>query len=206
MSIAAASQYCGTSATQRAGNQTPRVSLVKQSRGRSRDPGSVFGRVITNRKSLQAGHRRLLPSFVYKGVWFECTVIKLHNGLQLQNPVSVHFYMLTRFFTVVKYVSKYDVSRVANLTSYAQCNSKRSTETEIGVTITAQASAKDVAWHKSTLWPTQAESSLPLRSPATPTVWVSQPCASSLSHCTQNAIFVRSRSLAKLVKKEDKSL
>lgn len=68
MSTAAASQYCGTLATQRAGNQTQRVSLVKQSRGRSADPGSVFGRVITNRKSLQAGHRRPLPSFVYKGL------------------------------------------------------------------------------------------------------------------------------------------
>lgn len=40
---------------------------MKQSRGRSRDPGSVFGHVITNRKSLQAGHTGQLPSFVYWG-------------------------------------------------------------------------------------------------------------------------------------------
>lgn len=91
MSTAAASQYCGTLAAQHAGNQTQWVSLVKQSRGRSRDPGSVFGRIITNRKSLQAGRRRPLPSFVYRRVWFERPVIKLHNGLLLQNPFSAHF-------------------------------------------------------------------------------------------------------------------
>lgn len=41
---------------------------VTQSRGRSRDPGSVFGQIITNRKSLQASHTGPLPPFVYRGV------------------------------------------------------------------------------------------------------------------------------------------
>ncbi len=40
---------------------------VKWSRGRSRDPGSVFGHIITNRKSLQASHTGPLPPFVYRG-------------------------------------------------------------------------------------------------------------------------------------------
>lgn len=47
---------------------------VKQSRGRSRDPGSVFGHIITNRKSLQASHTGPLPPFVYGGGGW----IKLH--------------------------------------------------------------------------------------------------------------------------------
>lgn len=49
------------------------LPAVKRSRGRSRDPGSVFGHIITNRKSLQASHTGPLPPFVYRRGW-----IKLH--------------------------------------------------------------------------------------------------------------------------------
>lgn len=41
---------------------------VTRTRGRSRDPGSVFGYIITNRKSRQASHTGPLPPFVYWGV------------------------------------------------------------------------------------------------------------------------------------------
>lgn len=40
---------------------------VTRTRGRSRDPGSVFGYIITNRKSRQASHTGPLPPFVYWG-------------------------------------------------------------------------------------------------------------------------------------------
>lgn len=76
----------------RAEDQTQRVSLVKRSRGRSRDPGSVFGYIITNRKSLQAGHTGPLPSFVYSGVWIKLPMIKLYNGLLPLNPFSLIFF------------------------------------------------------------------------------------------------------------------
>lgn len=59
---------------------------VKWSRGRSRDPGSVFGYIITNRKSLQAGHTGPLPSFVYRGVWFKLPKTKLYQCVVLQHP------------------------------------------------------------------------------------------------------------------------
>lgn len=59
---------------------------VKQSRGRSRDPGSVFGHIITNRKSLQASHTGPLPPFVYRGGWIKLSKTKLYQCLLLQHP------------------------------------------------------------------------------------------------------------------------
>lgn len=72
--VAAASQYCGSPVTEhnaqtarRSGSAAawPRV----ESRGRSRDPGSVFGHIITNRKLLQTSHTAPLPPFVYRVGW-----------------------------------------------------------------------------------------------------------------------------------------
>lgn len=59
---------------------------VKRSHGRSRDPGSVFGRIITNRKSLQASHTAPLPPFVYRGGWIKLPKTKLYQCLLLQHP------------------------------------------------------------------------------------------------------------------------
>lgn len=70
MSSAAASPYCGGSVSTMcqwfSGTQRNRVV------GGPENPGSVFGHIITNRKSRRASHTRPLPPFVYRGeVGFE---------------------------------------------------------------------------------------------------------------------------------------
>ena len=59
---------------------------VTRTRGRSRDPGSVFGYIITNRKSRQASHTGPLPPFVYWGGWTKLPKTKLYQCLLLLHP------------------------------------------------------------------------------------------------------------------------
>lgn len=54
-----------------------------KSRGRSRDPGPVFGHKITNRKLLQSGHTAPLPPFVYQEIELKSNT-RLSRRLLLQ--------------------------------------------------------------------------------------------------------------------------
>lgn len=67
--------------------------------------------------------------------------------------------------------------------------------------ITVRAKAKDAAGHNSTQLLPGKQRAASLSAPTAHPLCVFHSVVCSLSHCTQNAIFVRSHSLAKLEKK-----
>lgn len=72
------------------------------SRGRSTDPGSLFGHKITNRKWVQTSLTAPLPPFVYNEGGVEVKSPKLHQRLLLLlHSVVETFYFRPRFYVLM---------------------------------------------------------------------------------------------------------